>query len=106
MRLERTDVPRLGHGETMNPEVYILKLANGQYYIGSTSDFNCRLLDHQNGRVNSTKGKLPAVVVFRMQVDSLKLARQIEYKIKSKKSRKIVEQIIADQQIKFLEKSK
>jgi len=85
----------------MNPELYILELANSQYYIGSTSDFNRRLFEHQSGKVISTKSKRPVKIVFRKSFPSLKTARQVEYKIKSYKNKNIIKQIIKDQEIHF-----
>lgn len=85
----------------MKPELYILKLSNGQYYIGSTPDFNRRLFEHQVGKVISTKGKRPVKVVFRKSFPSLKLVRQIEYKIKSYKNKNIIRQIVKDQVIRL-----
>jgi len=86
----------------MKPELYILELSNKQYYIGSTSDFRRRLTEHQAGKCISTKGKLPLKVAFRKEFDTLKLARQVEYKIKSYKSKLIVQAIVKDQLIHFL----
>jgi len=86
----------------MKPELYILGLSNGQYYVGSTPDFNRRLTEHQNGKVISTKGKRPVKVVFRKSFSDLKIARQVEYKIKSYKNKNIIRQIIKDKEIKFL----
>ncbi len=87
----------------MKPELYILELSIGQYYIGSTSDLNRRILEHERGKVTSTKGKRPLRIVFRRELSSIKEARQIEYKLKSYKNKKIVKQIIADQKIKFIQ---
>ena len=39
--------------------VYILKCADGHYYIGFTSDVEKRLQRHQAGQVDATKGRLP-----------------------------------------------
>ncbi len=86
----------------MKPELYILKLSNGQYYIGSTPNFECRIYQHNNGQVKSTKGKIPAKVTFRKSFVTLKQARQVEYKLKSYKNKKIIQQIIEDQKINFL----
>ena len=86
----------------MKPELYILELSNGQYYIGSTSNLSRRFNDHQTGKVISTKGKRPIRCVFRKEFGTLKEARQIEYKIKSFKNKSIVKRIIKDQLIQFL----
>ncbi len=86
----------------MKSSLYILELANGQYYIGSTSDLNRILLNHIEGKVISTKGKLPLKMVFHKEFDTLIEARQAEYKLKKYKSKKIIKQIVSDQQITAL----
>ncbi len=48
----------------MNYYVYILKSqVNGDLYVGSTSNLEIRLRLHNNGRVKSTKGYRPWVLV-------------------------------------------
>lgn len=86
----------------MKPELYILELSNGQYYVGSTDNFDRRLLQHQHGKVISTKGKRPVMVALRESFLCLKLARQVEYKLKSYKNKDIIKQIIKDQKINFV----
>jgi putative endonuclease len=86
----------------MKPELYILQLSNGKYYIGSTANFHRRISEHQNGKVISTKSKRPIKVVFRVEFDTLKQARQVEYKLKSYKNRNIIARIVRDQNINFL----
>ncbi|GHW02541.1 hypothetical protein AGMMS50249_3270 [candidate division SR1 bacterium] len=76
--------------------VYILGLANGQYYVGSTDNIERRIIQHQSGRVISTKGKLPLEVLCVKQYSSLIQARQTEYKIKKMKSKKFIEQFMGD----------
>lgn len=47
------------------PVTYILKCANNEYYVGSTSDMEQRLRDHQTGRgADFTKGHLPVKLVY------------------------------------------
>lgn len=43
---------------------YILGLANGQYYVGSTSNLERRLEEHKNGRDNFTKKFLPVRLLY------------------------------------------
>jgi putative endonuclease len=44
---------------------YILKsLKDGRFYYGHTSDIEIRLLDHNNGKVKSTKGRRPFLVHY------------------------------------------
>ena len=44
--------------------VYILKLKNGNYYTGYTSNLKRRLLDHNHKLVISTKSHSPTKLVF------------------------------------------
>ena len=45
--------------------VYILRsLADGNFYVGFTSDLKNRIAEHQSGRVHSTKGRLPVELVY------------------------------------------
>lgn len=82
--------------------VYILKsLKNGRYYIGSCIDIDVRFKQHNKGLVKSTKNLLPLSLEFFQKYDEVKTARQIEYKLKKLKSRKILEQIIAGKVIKL-----
>ncbi len=43
--------------------VYILKLANGDYYIGYTNDWERRYDEHLNGEQRATRNLLPCVLV-------------------------------------------
>jgi putative endonuclease len=80
--------------------VYILQSEkNGRYYIGSTNDLGRRLKQHQSGLVKATKFILPLKLVFAQEFSNLEDARSIEYKLKSFKSRKVIEQIIKDGRI-------
>jgi putative endonuclease len=83
--------------------IYIIKSrSNGQYYIGSTPDYNCRLLDHNQGKCKATKNRGPWLSVFVQEFSSMKKARQVEYQLKKKKPRDIIDQIVKDQKIKFM----
>ncbi|KKR31469.1 MAG: Excinuclease ABC subunit C [Candidatus Gottesmanbacteria bacterium GW2011_GWC2_39_8] len=86
----------------MSGTVYILQsLVNLRYYIGSTSDFNRRIIEHQSGKSKYTKLIKPFKVVFRQEFASIIEARRIEYKLKKLKSRTIIEKIIKDGFIKL-----
>ena len=77
--------------------VYILKSAcNETYYIGSTQDLEKRLERHNNGFVKATRNIRPLTIAFYQKYEAIKEAKKIEYKLKQLKSRKIIEQIIAD----------
>ena len=82
----------------MNGYVYVLKsLKFDRYYIGSSENPDNRLNNYHNlGKVIATKYGVPWIIVFAQKYLSIKIARQIEYKLKSFKSRKIIEEIIKD----------
>jgi len=48
--------------------LYILQLDGGDFYIGQTYDLEARLVEHQQGRTVSTKGKHPELVWFEYRV--------------------------------------
>lgn len=85
-----------------NLALYILHCANEQYYIGSIKNLSRRLKEHERGLVKSTYNKLPIKLVFSQSFSSLDHARKVERKLKSKKSKKIIEQIVQDGYIKFM----
>ncbi len=79
--------------------VYILKsLKNQRFYIGSTNDLERRIFEHNSGSNKSkfTRDNCPFELVFSQEFETLILARKVEYKLKSFKSRKILEKIISD----------
>ena len=82
--------------------LYIIQsLKNGMFYIGSTIDIKNRLEKHNNNEVKSTRNNGPWVLKFTKQYRTIREARQIEYKLKKMKSRKILERIIKEQNIKI-----
>ena len=81
--------------------VYILLCRNKRYYLGSTNDLDRRLFEHKNGLVKATKNVLPVKLVFFQKCENLTQARRLEYQLKKKKSRRIIERIIKDGYIKF-----
>lgn len=83
--------------------VYILKSNNCQrYYTGSTKNVNLRLIEHNSGKVTATRNKGPWEICLLQSYDDIKIARRIEYKIKKMKSRRIIEKMIKDKEIKVL----
>jgi len=63
--------------------VYILKGSNGRHYIGSTTDLERRLAEHQRGHTYTTKRLGSEItLVAKQQVATLKEARAIERKLK------------------------
>ena len=82
--------------------VYFLKsLKNGRYYIGSTNDLKRRIKEHHDGNSKYTKFTRPFELVFSQEFSSLLEARRIEHKLKSFKSRVVIEKIIKDKVIKI-----
>jgi putative endonuclease len=75
--------------------VYILLCGNGRYYIGSTENLNKRLRLHNAGYVKATKYLRPLQLVFAKQFLTIKVARQIEYKLKKFKNKKIIDSIVS-----------
>ena len=74
--------------------LYILKLNNGSYYIGSTEDLDKRIDLHQKGRVKSTKGSLPVELVYSEEYNTRSEAQKREYQVKKWKSRRAIERLI------------
>lgn len=63
--------------------VYILKsLKDGNFYIGRTNDFDRRFKEHNSGKVQSTKSRLPLILLEKImtesEADSVRL--ELEYK--------------------------
>ena len=80
--------------------VYIIQsIGYNRYYIGSTVDFERRLVEHNSGKTIATKNKGPWKFVFIKKYNTLVEARRLEYKLKRFKSRKIIERIIKDEEI-------
>jgi putative endonuclease len=82
--------------------VYILQNdKNGRYYIGSTNNLERRLAEHNSGKTRSLRYILPLRIVFKKGFETKIEAVRIERKLKSLKSRNIIEKIIQDQEIKM-----
>ncbi|MBI5734198.1 MAG: GIY-YIG nuclease family protein [Candidatus Kerfeldbacteria bacterium] len=77
--------------------VYILKSPNcRRYYIGSSSDLNRRLGEHNDNLVKATKNKGPWQIIFSQKFDTQVETRRIELWLKKMKSRILLEKIIND----------
>ncbi|MHC4115462.1 MAG: GIY-YIG nuclease family protein [Planctomycetota bacterium] len=63
--------------------VYILKMADGEYYAGSTNDLNRRMEEHVSGQELSTKWRLPVVLEAYIAVKSETTARHLEKYLKT-----------------------
>lgn len=82
--------------------LYILQsMVNGRYYIGSTNNLTRRLGEHNSGKSIYTNLTKPFGLVFSKNYSTLEEARSIEYKLKRFKSRKIIEQIIKEEDVKL-----
>ena len=54
---------------------YILQCANGQYYVGSTTDLDKRLQEHQAGLgAKFTRAHLPVKLVYKEEYSSIEMA--------------------------------
>jgi len=83
--------------------VYILQSErNGTFYIGSTNDLHRRMHEHEIGHVSSTRHLRPLVLKYFKEIESLAEARKVEFRLKKFKNKKIIEQIIEEQEIRFL----
>jgi putative endonuclease len=63
--------------------VYILKMADGEYYVGSTNDLKRRMEEHVSGQEISTKWRLPVVLEAYIAVKSEETARCLEKYLKT-----------------------
>ena len=62
---------------------YILRCADGSYYVGSTLDLPARLAKHLDGSASRyTAARRPVALVFSELLDSIDLARAQEQQIK------------------------
>jgi len=82
--------------------LYILQSeVNSRYYIGSTNNLDRRLSEHNNGFSGYTKFTIPFKLVFKQEYQTIEKARQIEFKLKKLKSRRIITKIIEDKTIRL-----
>jgi putative endonuclease len=63
--------------------VYILKMADGEYYIGSTNNLKRRTEEHTAGREISTKWRLPATLEAYIAVKSKQTSHRLEKYLKT-----------------------
>lgn len=62
---------------------YILKMADGEYYVGSTNNLKRRMKEHTSGRETSTKWRLPVTLEAYVAVKSEITARHLEKYLKT-----------------------
>ena len=90
-----------GSRRLMNGFIYILKFnKSGKYYIGSTNNLERRLIEHKNGESKYTRENGDFNLIFSQKFNSVVEARKSEQKLKSFKSKKVIERIIKDGVIK------
>ncbi len=65
-----------------------------KYYVGSTTDIERRLQEHNRGKEKFTSLGLPWVLMYKEEFSELQEARQRELYIKQMKSRKYIENLI------------
>ena len=75
--------------------VYILKLKNGDLYKGSTANLNNRLLEHKNGKVDSTKNKQPILIHYECYLKKSDAQRREKF-LKTTEGRRLLKQQIRD----------
>ena len=64
--------------------VYILQsMKDGKYYTGYSGDLSRRLIEHNNGKVKSTKKRRPLKLVFTKEFDDRSEACRYERHLKS-----------------------
>ena len=82
----------------MSHFTYILQSEKtGKYYVGATQELEIRLVRHNKGSTPSTKSGRPWKLVYSVQFGSKSEALAKEREIKSMKSRKYIEELIASQ---------
>jgi len=74
--------------------VYVLKLKNGKYYVGSTNNLQRRLDQHHQGKNLATKHLRPIELLWYKKFAEVSEARKMEYYIKKQKDRKYIEYIM------------
>lgn len=60
---------------------YILQCSDGSYYVGSTSNLELRLKEHNDGQSSYTSAHLPVKLVYKEEYDTLTEARHREMQL-------------------------
>jgi putative endonuclease len=83
------------------PAMYILRSTpTGKFYIGSAIELDTRLADHFRGQSPYTRTRGPWELAYSEQYETLSEARKRERQIKSWKSHRPIEELIASQRSK------
>ena len=62
---------------------YVLKCADGEWYVGHSDDMKHRLRQHQDGECDATKHRRPVELIYFEGCRSLDAARQREKALKT-----------------------
>ncbi len=82
--------------------VYILQNGEkGNFYIGSTANWDRRLKEHKRGKVRTTKSWDNVRVALVQEYPDIQTAQKIEVRLKRFKNRAIIEKIVRDKKIKI-----
>lgn len=72
--------------------VYVLRSSkDGRLYKGMTKNVDLRLIEHNNGRVTSTKGYRPWILIYVEKYSTLEDARKREKQLKSGAGREFLD---------------
>ena len=74
--------------------VYILKGVNNKFYKGFTTDLKKRFVDHNSGKVRSTKNGKPWELIYYEAFQSKKSARKEELFLKTGKGRERIKYLL------------
>ena len=74
--------------------VYILQGKNNKFYKGSTEDLRKRFLDHNSGKVRSTRNARPWKLVYYEAFINKKFARREELFLKTGKGRERIKYLL------------
>ncbi|PIW97710.1 hypothetical protein COY65_01815 [Candidatus Jorgensenbacteria bacterium CG_4_10_14_0_8_um_filter_39_13] len=85
----------------MKGYVYILKDRRNKFYIGSTTNLKRRLYQHSKSYTPTTHRMQKPTLVLVQECPTLKIARNIERKIKKLKCKDYIEKMIKDGYIKM-----
>jgi putative endonuclease len=80
----------------MKGYVYILENVNSRFYIGSTSNIDRRMKQHELGHTQTTRNMKKYVLVLKQEFDTLAIARKVELRLKNLKRKDYIRKIISD----------
>ncbi|OGG01951.1 hypothetical protein A2W14_01455 [Candidatus Gottesmanbacteria bacterium RBG_16_37_8] len=75
--------------------VYVLRsIKDKKYYIGQTNNIDVRFIKHNNGKVKSTKSRLPLELIFSKEFNTRSEAIRTEKRLKGYKNSKYLKYLI------------